>query len=520
MYWFTTHHGESDFTKYNHRLQSHKVHCHGNNGGSIWGCCTGGYSSIGMCSGGSFWSSLKSGLGYGLAMGAINLLFNGIGRLFGGFMGGSYGAGFGMGGLGGGNWLGGLGNGTWNSGNNTWGIGRQGDKKTNPGSKTVEKENADQAKLNEIDTKANNILLNKMKNLPTTREGLTALQSEITGLLNDLDKYSKADGINTKADDDQIAKIKERLNACKTEVDTAITALPSVEEVENADESGATDNANDAGNVAGEGTPEVTADEQATRNAYTTAGITKPEDITALAQAGVTPGLAKACKDQGIDNTDDIIAISGSGITEEDLRAAEGLIPEGKSIKDLANALENKDNAITLLTDLNLVKKDNDKTVAKFHPNFVVLKLIEKSGLNVQFAHNSVNNTYLEGKLENLAKDNNGRVSYDIADQDCTYSLLSMKDEPTAYKLTDIVNTGFKTTQTDVNEAEGDIDYVNPNWKERIYKYDNQTKNLELQEPAKMGQLISDGHTQNIEQYWIQLKKGEDAKTAPSNYGS
>lgn len=242
-YWYNTHNGMSDFKLYNQRLKSHEAHCHGNYGGSIWNCMGGiGIGGFGMCTGGGFWNSLKTGLGFGLASGLTNLLFAGAGRLFGGLFSGGLGLGsgmFGLGGLGGGNWLGGGVNGQ----SRGWLSGLFGGRKADGAPqddepKTVEKENADQAKINEIDTKANEIILTKMKNLPNDSNGLNALQKEINDLLNELNDYEKEDDINTEDDNKQIANIKDRLEACNTRVAGAIQALPPANDGDAAVEEG------------------------------------------------------------------------------------------------------------------------------------------------------------------------------------------------------------------------------------------------------------------------------------------
>ena len=234
-YWHTSHngtsHGISDFALYNQRLRSHEAHCHGGNTGSIWGYgCNTGYT---MCGGTGFWGSLKMGLGYGLANGLTNLIFAGAGRLFGGLFGGGLGMGGLFGGLGMGGGMFGLGNtGFWGLNGSNWlgGADRGNTAGGAGGARTVEKENADQAKLNEIDNKSNTILLTKMKDLPTDIGGLTALQTEIDALLKELDEYKKEDDINTTADDKQIEQIEARLNDCKKTVDAKIAELPPVED--------------------------------------------------------------------------------------------------------------------------------------------------------------------------------------------------------------------------------------------------------------------------------------------------
>ena len=482
-YWNTSHNGISDFKLYNHRLKSHQAHCHGNYGGSIWGCCgnLGAFSGFGMCTGGGFWGSLKAGLGFGIANGLTNMLFMGVGNLFNGFATGNFTGNSGLYGL-------------FNG--NAWGDNRLSDIFSNwflPRRPKTKENDDDSAKVNAPDgngdPKSKAVTADSIQNKWDAIKGEFENLNEITDKNKLIELQSKINDllgkINGLDDEGQatLAELKALLDEHNTSIGNQIAALDAAEEAAKQ----ATD---DAAKKA----------EEEIINQYKGVGIDDPETIKALVQENITPELVKAYIDKGITNPEDIIAIKNSGITESELGELAELLSDGSDLKDLANALKDASSATRLLGQLNLIK--DDQTV-KFHPNYAVLKLIEASKLNVQVAYNSASECtashYLKGTLSNVIKDDTGCVKYNLADEDCEYGFKATAGDPQAYNLRSIKNTNK------------DTDYVNANWASRVYKYNAETGQLELLNPEEMKQLISssdiDGESGDG---WYELKEGDE----------
>ncbi len=109
-----------------------------------------------------------------------------------------------------------------------------------------------------------------------------------------------------------------------------------------------------------------------------------------------------------------------------------------------------------------------DGGVVKDANNITVLLLLEKAGIDVKFAentHESVTDNWIQGKITNVKKDKDGKISYSV---DCTkhgtqkniYNFVQKEENSNTYKVT-------------IKEMGEGVNYADQNVKEVEYTYDS-----------------------------------------------
>ena len=170
------------------------------------------------------------------------------------------------------------------------------------------------------------------------------------------------------------------------------------------------------------------------------------------------------CKPKSVEVTEGQIEIAGKAVDIESIG-----LPEVKNLTPAEISKITPEKAIEILAKIGIY--DKNTKVAKMSLEYNVLLLLQKAEVDVKCATNpDSDDKYIKGKISNVLKDDNGKLSYDI---DCkgvsgaTYGYkysFKQQDDNNQFRLTEIYHNN--------SDKEG---WIHPKWNSRDYIFSDDT---------------------------------------------
>lgn len=168
-----------------------------------------------------------------------------------------------------------------------------------------------------------------------------------------------------------------------------------------------------------------------------------------------TPAATQAAAPATAAQSDDTITVGGKPVKIADLASIDGL----KGMTDAELAAVTKPQAEAALEKLGYITTDADgNKVGHLSNVYAVLKLLEKSGVTVEVETRSASSDqWVKGPISNVAKDSEGKLSYNVNCQGVSgatlqgnYTFTAQDKENKAYKCA-TTTEGIKVADIEVN---------------------------------------------------------------------